>query len=74
MSDLTDNTDLDKCLCCGQPIEGPGKPITPDRAARAYTIFLALGFTREALLAEHRAQLDYQSPGFMEWLEHNDAS
>jgi hypothetical protein len=69
MTDLLDNTDLDKCLCCGQPVTQRGEPITPERAARALAIFTALGFTREALLTKHRAQLDYQSPGFAEWLE-----
>jgi hypothetical protein len=69
MTELTGNTSLDKCLCCGQPVTERGKPVTPERAAKAYMIFLALGFTREALLTKHRAQLDYQSPGFTEWLE-----
>ena len=72
MNDLTDNTALDKCLCCGQPVTAPGKPITPERAAKAYMIFVALGLTREALLTKHRAQLDYQSPGFVEWLERSE--
>ena len=44
---MPDNTALDKCLCCGQPVTAPG-------------------LTREALLTKHRAQLDYQSPGFVE--------
>ena len=63
------NTDLDKCLCCGQPVKEPGQPITPERAAKVYRFFLALGLTRDELLTKHRAQLDYQSPGFVEWLE-----
>jgi hypothetical protein len=66
---LLDNTDLDKCLCCGQQISQKGASITPERAERALAIFTALGFTREALLTKHRDQLDYQSPGFIEWLE-----
>ena len=69
MSDLLDNTDPGKCLCCGQPVLKRGNPITHERAVRALHIFEALGFTREALLSKHRAQLDYQSPGFAEWLE-----
>jgi hypothetical protein len=64
-----DDTSLHTCLCCGQEITGPGKPITPERRVRALEIFLALGLTREALLTKHRGQLDYQSPGFAEWLE-----
>ena len=66
---LLDNTDLDRCLCCGQPITQRGNPITPERARRALAIFTALGFNRDDLLSKHRAQLDYQSPGFVEWLE-----
>lgn len=64
-----DDTGLHTCLCCGQQLHGPGKPLTPDRAVRAWAIFLALGLTREELLTKHREQLDYQSPGFAEWLE-----
>jgi hypothetical protein len=69
MNALHDNTDLDKCLCCGQPVLKRGNPITPQRAERALAIFTALGFRRDDLLGKHRAQLDYQSPGFAEWLE-----
>jgi hypothetical protein len=63
------NTDLDKCLCCGQPVKARGKPTTPERAEKSLKIFTALGLTREELLTKHREQLDYQSPGFIEWLE-----
>ena len=69
MTSFHGNTDLDKCLCCGQPVTDRGNPITPERAERALGIFLALGFSCEDLLGKHRAQLDYQSPGFIEWLE-----
>lgn len=62
-------THLDKCLCCGQPVTERGKPITPERAERSLRIFRALGLTRDELIGKHRAQLDYQSPGFVEWLE-----
>ena len=31
MNALHDNTDLDKCLCCGQPVSKRGNPITPQR-------------------------------------------
>ena len=56
------STDLDKCLCCGQPI-------TPERAEKSLKIFTALGLSRDELLGKHRAQLEYQSPGFVAWLE-----
>jgi hypothetical protein len=64
-----DDMSLHTCLCCGQQLKGPGSPITPDRAWRAYRMFMALGLTREDLLGKHKAQLDYQSPGFSEWLK-----
>jgi hypothetical protein len=66
-----DDTSLHTCLCCGQQLHGPGKPITPERRVRSLQIFLALGLTRSELLGKHRAQLDYQSPGFAAWLEGN---
>jgi hypothetical protein len=68
-ADWIDDTDIHTCLCCGQPVLKRGNPMTPDRAPRAWAIFLALGLTREDLLGKHREQLDYQSPGFAEWLE-----
>ena len=68
-ADWINETDIHTCLCCGQRVLQPGKPITPDRAERAKRMFDALGFTREDLLGKHRAQLDYQSPGFAAWLE-----
>jgi hypothetical protein len=64
-----ENADKNTCLCCGQRVLQPGKPMTPDRARRAWAMFLALGLTREDLLGKHREQLDYQSPGFAAWLE-----
>jgi hypothetical protein len=66
---LLENTDIHKCLCCGQRVEERGRPITPDRAARAFAILTAMGFTRKALLTKHRPQLEFQSPGMVEWLE-----
>jgi hypothetical protein len=63
-----DNTRLDICLCCGQPVLERGRPVTDERAQRAWEILSALGFTREALLTKHRHQIDYQSPGLAEWL------
>jgi hypothetical protein len=73
MSALTDITDFDKCLCCGQPVTKPGDPITPERAEKALRMLMALGHSRAGLLSAHRAQLEYQSPGFVEWLERQGA-
>ena len=64
-----ENADRNICLCCGQMVLKPGKPMTPDRAVRALRMFEALGLTRDELLGKHREQLDYQSPGFAAWLE-----
>jgi hypothetical protein len=63
------STDLDKCLCCGQPVRERRPPITPERAEKALAIFLARGLSRAELLGKHRAQLEYQSPGLVAWLE-----
>lgn len=64
-----DDTSLHTCLCCGQRFYGPAVPLTPERRERALKMFAALGLTRDELLTKHREQLDYQSPGFAEWLE-----
>jgi hypothetical protein len=69
MTELTDITEFDRCLCCGQEVKEPGKPITAERAERALRMLTALGHTRAGLLTAHRAQIEYQSPGFAEWLE-----
>lgn len=69
MMSIADITAFDKCLCCGQAVTEPGKPITPERAEKALRMLMALGHTRAGLLSAHRAQLEYQSPGFAEWLE-----
>ena len=63
-----DDTDKHTCLCCGQLVY-QGTPITPERAEAAFKLFTRLGLTREDLLTKHREQIDYQSPGFSEWLE-----
>jgi hypothetical protein len=64
-----DDTDVNSCLCCGQPVLQRGKPMTPERSERALQIFTALGLTREDLLGKYRTKIDYQSPGFAEWLQ-----
>ena len=58
-----------KCLCCDQIITEPGRPMTAERAPRAFAFLAALGYTRESLLGEHRATIDFTAPGFAEWLE-----
>jgi hypothetical protein len=63
-----ESTDKNVCLCCGQLVYAP-VPMTPERAWRALRMFEALGLTREDLLGKHREQIDYQSPGFSEWLQ-----
>lgn len=65
-----DDTDIHTCLCCGQTVlKARDTPMTPEKCEVAFTILSALGLTREDLLGKHRAQIDYQSPGFAEWLE-----
>jgi hypothetical protein len=61
------------CLCCAQPVKRRGNPLTltPERAARSYKFLLALGYTREQLLGEHRENLDYTTPGLTLWIETN---
>jgi len=60
-----------KCLCCDLPVLKQGAPVTEERAARGYAFLRRIGFTREALLGEHRANLDYTAPGLVEWIERN---
>jgi hypothetical protein len=64
-----DSTDIHTCLCCGQTILARPAPMTPERAEKALEKFIKLGLTREDLLGKHRAQIDYQAPGFAEWLQ-----
>ena len=63
------DTDVHKCLCCNQRVEHRGKLVTPERAVHIYAVLLAMGYTRKSLLTRHRAQIEFQSPGFAEWLE-----
>jgi hypothetical protein len=64
-----ESTNKNVCLCCGQAIFAPGKPMSPERSLRALLMFNAFGLTRADLLGKHREQLEYQSPGFVAWLE-----
>ena len=68
-AEWSESTDKHVCLCCGQNVLQPGKPIPPEKAEAFLSLFEALGFTREELLTKHREQIDYQSPGFAEWLQ-----
>jgi hypothetical protein len=65
-----DSPDIHTCLCCGQSIvQTPDKRMTPERCEKALAAFEALGLTRADLLGPHRAKIDYQAPGFAEWLQ-----
>lgn len=55
-----------RCLCCNQPVTQPGK--APKDMAKAWESLKLLGYTREQLLDEHLANLDYTAPGFTDWL------
>jgi hypothetical protein len=66
---MTDNGGGFKCLCCDQIITKQGAPVTPERAARAFTFLTALGYTRDSLLSEHRANIEFTAPGLAEWIE-----
>jgi hypothetical protein len=68
-ADWIEATDKDICLCCGQTVLARRDAcLTPEKAERDLALFEALGYTRESLLTKHRAQIDYQLPGFAEWL------
>jgi hypothetical protein len=58
-----------KCLCCDQIVSKPGQRVTPEKAVRAFAFLNALGYSRESLLGEHRANIDFTAPGLAEWLE-----
>lgn len=59
------------CLCCDKIIAERGKPATPQEAAKAFLFLNALGYSRESLLSEHRANIEFTMPGLAEWLEQN---
>jgi hypothetical protein len=64
-----DGTDKQRCLCCSQFVDR-GMPIaSPGQAEAALALLEAIGFTRESLLTKHRKQIDFQMPGFAEWLQ-----
>lgn len=67
-SEWTDATDKNVCLCCGQFI-AKGRDCTPDEFEKQIVLLERLGYTRASLLGKHRAQIDFQTPGFAEWLQ-----
>ena len=68
-AEWTDNTETRSCLCCQQQVK-QGKPIkSREQIDATMSLLEALGFTREALLTKHRAQIDFQFPGLAEWLQ-----
>jgi hypothetical protein len=59
-----------KCLCCGQVVDKPRTtPITEANSARALYFLERLGYTRDGLRTEHRANIDWCWPGFAGWLD-----
>jgi hypothetical protein len=66
---MSQREDRHKCLICGRPVLRPGHSLAPAQARRALAVLTGLGFTRKELLTKHRAQLAYQTPGFVKWLE-----
>lgn len=67
-SEWTDATEKNVCLCCGQFVVKGRDGCTPEQFAAQLSLLEALGYTREGLLTKHRAQVDFQLPGFAEWL------
>lgn len=61
-------TRRNSCLCCGQLVYRGGKERTIAELEFELGFLEYLGYTREELLTKHRAQLEYQLPGMIEWL------
>jgi hypothetical protein len=58
------------CLCCGQVGARPGKACDSAESARECLDDLrGLGYSLEALMDQHRDQIDYQAPGLAEWIK-----
>jgi hypothetical protein len=65
-----ESTDKHVCLCCGQLVlRRTTERLSPERCERSWELFEAMGLTREDLLVKHREQVDYQAPGFIDWLK-----
>jgi len=63
-------TDFDICLCCGENVTNPRRtPASPEEAETILQWLLLHGYTRQELLTKRRAQVQYQIPGFLPWLE-----
>ncbi len=64
------STGFDTCLCCGQNVGTPRQtPVSLEEAETIYRWLLSFGYTRQELLTKRRAQVQYQIPGFLPWLE-----
>lgn len=68
-SEWMDATEKNVCLCCGQFVAKGRDGCTPDEFHLQLVLLEALGYTRDSLLGKHRAQVDFQLPGFAEWLQ-----
>ena len=63
------STDKQECLCCMQRVLKPGRRRrTLVELEHGLAVLEAMGYTRDELLTKHRAQCEYQFPGFVEWL------
>lgn len=60
--------DKRSCLCCGQMVYGKGKERTIAELEHELEFLECMGYTREELLGKHKAQVEYQLPGMVEWL------
>lgn len=61
--------DKRQCLCCGQlHYLPPTSPLPIKELEKQLAILEGCGYTRTALLGKHRAQVEYQLPGMIEWL------
>lgn len=69
MSELPNKHPYNRCLCCGQLHYKAGEPKTVAELELEWLLLEQLGYTRETLLRDHRAQLDYQLPGMATWLQ-----
>jgi hypothetical protein len=59
------------CLCCGQDVrqrKRNKKKETAEAARLAIEHLEALGYTKEEMLGPYKAHLDWQMPGFAEWV------
>lgn len=60
--------DKKACLCCGQMVYGKGRERTIAEWEHELEFLECMGYTREELLGKHKAQVEYQLPGMIEWL------